>query len=633
MPHALGTLNRRRRRTGDATPKPRPILLFIVYGVFLVIVGVTATAQVVIASAHFATGSLNQTVGTDAKVVGGFVNEHLRESDLAAAAIEPSRVAELAAGLQAFISPRGILHAEVRRPDGVLVSGVDPGAPAPTSADWQAAVRGDVAVSLVAAGAPEGGPAGLPAPELLREYFPLERDGRVVGVVGIWRDGAPIAAALGGVRRDIVIVTLSAAIAAALVLYLVFRAAQTRISRQTVALVESTRRDPLTGTLNHGAVVERMNVATERLRAAGGGLGIALIDIDNFRNLNDTWGHAAGDEAILAVAEHVERHLPPDALVGRYGPDEFLVAVEGQAIGRLVDALDALRAALAGVDLRFGDSERLPITISAAVATYPDHGSSVTELLANAALTLREARASGGDTVRLTNPEHEGDAEARTFDVFQGLILAVDAKDRYTKRHSEDVARYALFLGRRLGLPDEELRAIRLAGLLHDVGKIGIPDQVLRKPGKLTDGEYAIVQQHVALGDAIVRDLPDLDAIRAGIRHHHERWDGNGYLHRLAGDDIPEIARILAVCDTFSAMTTSRPYRKALDLREALTRLGDAAGTQLEERLVAAFVQGIETDRDAPLPGDDGAGRLWLADFTLGSLAPSQSADAAVRVA
>ncbi len=181
----------------------------------------------------------------------------------------------------------------------------------------------------------------------------------------------------------------------------------------------------------------------------------------------------------------------------------------------------------------------------------------------------------------------------------------MDTKDRYTKRHSEDVARYATFLAERHGCAPELVATVRVAGLLHDVGKIGIPDAILRKPGALTEAEYDIVKQHVALGDLIVRDLPEVELVRAGVRHHHERWDGNGYLHRLAGEEIPLIARILAVADAFSAMTTTRPYRKALDVREALTRLGDAAGTQLDERLVITFVNGIETADDAPLPGSE----------------------------
>jgi diguanylate cyclase (GGDEF)-like protein len=601
--------------------KPRPILLFIVYGVFLVIVGVTATAQVIIASAHFSTSTLNHTVGTDAKIVGSFVNERLSPADLEGRPIDPAHARELRDGIAAFISRRGILRAEVRDPQGVVIaSDADVvGHGASRSPEWQKALAGDIAVSIVDAAASEAAPGDLGATTVLQEYFPLIREGRVAGVVGVWRDGGPIVSALGEVRRDVLVVTMTAAVAASVVLFMVFRSAQGRITKQTVALLDASRRDPLTGLLNHGAVTESLSASTERLREAGGGLGVALIDIDNFRNLNDTWGHRAGDDAILTVAGLLERHFPEDAVVGRYGPDEFLVAVEGKAIATLVDDIEWLRAALADVDLRFEDSERLPLTVSAAISTYPDHGESVTELLATTAVTLREAKTSGGDAIRLTGADPAASPEARTFDVFQGLILAVDAKDRYTKRHSEDVARYALFLAGRLGLPEDQLKTIRLAGLLHDVGKIGIPDEVLRKPGKLTDSEYAIVQQHVALGDSIVRDLPDLDAIRAGIRHHHERWDGRGYLHRLAGDDIPELGRLLAVCDTFSAMTTSRPYRKALDVREALTRLGDAAGTQLDERMVVAFIEGIERDPAAPLPGDEAPARLWVADADYGA--------------
>jgi HD-GYP domain-containing protein (c-di-GMP phosphodiesterase class II) len=148
--------------------------------------------------------------------------------------------------------------------------------------------------------------------------------------------------------------------------------------------------------------------------------------------------------------------------------------------------------------------------------------------------------------------------------------------------------------------------------LLHDVGKIGIPDNVLRKPGRLTEDEYGIVKQHVALGDSIVRNLENTEAIRAGVRHHHERWDGRGYLHALAGEDIPLIARILAIADTFSAMTTSRPYRKALTIEESLVRLADAAGTQLDESLVDTFIKGIEQAPDAPLPGVVPAVPLWV---------------------
>jgi diguanylate cyclase (GGDEF)-like protein len=392
---------------------------------------------------------------------------------------------------------------------------------------------------------------------------------------------------------------------------MVFRSAQGRISRQTAALLEATRRDPLTGLLNHGALVGELAQAVEQSRDAGGAIGVALLDLDGFRLLNDTYGHEAGDAALMTVVGLLDEEVPSDLVYGRYGPDEFLLLAGARQIADLGASVERVRVRLADLALQFDTSERLPLTVSVGICTYPEHGTSVTELLTIAATTLQEAKASGGDAIRYAGADLDRGGETRTFDVFQGLILAVDTKDRYTKRHSEDVARYAVFLARRAGVDEDTVQTIRVAGLLHDVGKIGVPDHILRKPGQLTDQEYAMVQQHVALGDMIVRDLPNIDLIRAGVRHHHERWDGNGYLHRLAGEDIPLIARILAVGDAFSAMTTTRPYRKALPIEEALRRLEDAAGTQLDERLVVTFVRGIQEEADAPLPGADGTARLW----------------------
>ena len=162
--------------------------------------------------------------------------------------------------------------------------------------------------------------------------------------------------------------------------------------------------------------------------------------------------------------------------------------------------------------------------------------------------------------------------------------------DRYTKRHSEDVARYGEFLGRRLGLDEDMLRTVRVAGLLHDVGKIGIPDVVLRKAGRLTAEEFEVVKQHVALGDLIVRDLPDLEAVRAGVRHHHERWDGGGYPDGLADEAIPLFARIVAVADAFDAMTTHRPYNRVLSAAEAAERLRAGAGVYWDPQIIAVFL-------------------------------------------
>ena len=366
----------------------------------------------------------------------------------------------------------------------------------------------------------------------------------------------------------------------------------------------------MTGTLNHGALVGVLAVAIEAARQSGQTLGIALLDIDNFRNLNETYGHPAGDQALAAVATLLDDELPGETQWGRYGPDEFLVIVASEGTIDLEPTIELLRTRLVDLSLQFDASERLPITVSAGICAFPVDGESVTTLLSTASRTLDEARASGGDSVRVARAALAPLEEAVRFDVLEGLIIAVDTKDHYTRRHSEDVARYGAFLAAQLGL-DEQVRSIVYrAGRLHDIGKIGVPDSILRKPGALTDSEYETVKQHVALGDLIVRELPDLEEIRAGIRHHHERWDGTGYLHRLAGDEIPQVARILAVCDAFSAMTTDRSYRKALSVDEALTRLEDASGSQLDERMVIAFVNGIRTVATAPMPGDEHGG-LW----------------------
>jgi diguanylate cyclase (GGDEF)-like protein len=599
--------------SGSAPRVRRPLLLVLVFGVFLAIIGITATAQAVMVSLNFSTSTMNTIVAGDAATVRAVLDDRVQLRDLdPSIGPTPAERAALEAELTALTRPADILLVELRRLDGTIVAASRPGlAGTATAPDAMAgAVAGTASAELLAATDAGAGTTDLGSPTILRELLPISSGGQVRAIIGIWRDAVPILDRLADVRRDVVAVTLTAGIVVSILLFLIFRSAQGRLTRQTAALVEASRRDPLTDSLNHGALVAHLAVEVERARETGTPLGVALVDIDNFRLLNDNHGHRAGDQALLAVAAELRRQLPESIVMGRYGPDEFLLIAPAAAVVELEPAVERVRSGLVVQELQFDTTERLPVTVSAGLVTYPEHGSSVTVLLATAASTLEEAKASGGDTVRVAGAAEATDPATSGFDVLQGLVLAVDTKDRYTKRHSDDVARYSVFLAERLGLEQEVIRTIHTAGLLHDVGKIGIPDSILRKPGKLTLAEYDVVKQHVALGDMIVRDLADIDLVRAGIRHHHERWDGDGYLDRLAGEAIPLIARILAVGDAFSAMTTTRPYRKALDLREALTRLEDAAGSQLDEDLVRLFVTGIETDADAPLPGVVGPVRI-----------------------
>ena len=443
----------------------------------------------------------------------------------------------------------------------------------------------------------------------------------------------------------VLLVTILATAVLAIVLYFIFRTADKRLKRQTRELLESTRRDALTGTLTHGAGGgSLLHLTGDGHRRHEGSLSLALVDIDNFRLLNEAHGHRAGDQVLRQVGDLLTSELPPDAIVGRFGPDEFLVIAPSALDAALGPSIARFRDRIGELAVRFGDSERLPVTGERGPLRLPGE-----RPLRNRAAVDGQRRALAGEDERRRPGPHrrkhrhpEAQTERASFDVLQGLVIAVDTKDRYTKRHSEDVARYALFLADQLNMPPEWRRTLHIAGLLHDIGKIGIPTRSCASPRPLSAEEYAIVKQHVALGNMIVRDLPHLDLVRAGIRYHHEQWDGAGYLEGLHGEEIPLAGRILAVADAFSAMTTSRPYRKALSMREALHRIEDAAGSQLDPELVGPFVRGMETSADAPIPGDDRLQlpRIWLPDAPPPATAPSgpsihaplwQAAGAAVR--
>jgi diguanylate cyclase (GGDEF)-like protein len=592
----------------DANPRRSPALLALVFGVFLFIIGVTATGQSILVSSHVTTQSLDAVVGADASLVRILVNGTLVPGDLDRATLTPARSAVLQTQLAVVVSRGNMLRIEVRTPDGALLFASDGLAKATTSSpDFARAAAGSTSASIEPTADPQFGTS-----QILTEALPITAGGTVHAVLAVTRDATPVLARIGATRQEIVALTLSAAVVVAIMLYLIFRSAHGRLRRQTLALVEATRRDPLTGTLNHGALVASLAGAIDAARVSGDAVEVGLVDVDNFRLLNDTHGHAAGDTALLALCRILRACAPEGSIVGRYGPDEFLVIAKPGTVAALRPALDQLRSELMQVSLQYGDSEQLPLTISAGMCAFPLDADSVTGLLSIAAMTLGEAKSSGGDAVRVAEGAGATPAFTKSFDILQGLVIAVDTKDRYTKRHSEDVARYADFLADRLGMGVELRQAIHVAGLLHDVGKIGIPDQILRKPARLTAEEMEAVQQHVALGYMIVRDVPQLELVKAGIRFHHERWDGHGYLDRLEGEQIPLIARLLSVADAFSAMTTTRPYRKGVSVDEGLVRLEDSVGTQLDEELVRAFVLGIRTAEDPPLPGMDvWRARIW----------------------
>jgi diguanylate cyclase (GGDEF)-like protein len=576
---------------------------------FFAIAGLTASGQAALVTADSSTTILNATVNADASAVGNLTSLYLRQSDLSSpVGLTAARQAALTAGLHSLTKQGGILHAALLDPRGIVLAsddGAGVGGFAPRNADWEKALAGGATAAIVPrseAGALEL----LPTEAVLREYLPitLSVGGQVYAVVVVWHDAAPILAHLDQIRLRVVLITAAAALLSALLLFFVFRAAQQRLSRQTLQLLEAARLDPLTETLNHGALVKVLTTRIEAAQTRHQEFALALLDLDSFGLLNNTYGHPAGDLVLTEVVRLLSEGVPATATFGRYGPDEFLIIGALDEAPALTDAVERLQTTMSKLSLQFQDSESLPVSFSGGLGFYPANGRSVTTLLSTLAVTLEEAKSSGGDSIRVAEAGGPLSGYAKSFNILEGLVIAVDTKDHYTRRHSEDVASYADFLAGRQNLDAGTCRAIKRAGVLHDVGKIGIPDAILRKPGRLSDEEYEILKQHVALGDAIVRDLPDLAIISAGIRYHHERWDGAGYLAGLAGEEIPLVARILAVADAFSAITTTRPYRKALSFEEALRRLEEAAGSQLDARLVESFVTGMREDADAPRPDE-----------------------------
>ncbi len=583
----------------------RPLLLPLVYVATLTLIGVSSAALAVLGSEHVRTTAIGTTVAGDEAAITEFVATELTTADLGSTPLDTERRANLDTSLARLANTHGYRVITLSRLDGSVLASAAGAQDAGDGAAMHQRVSGAQSTVDLSAAA-DGQP-------ILVETFPVTADGAVRMVVGIDRDARFVVSAVDEAWRDVVIVTGLAAIVLAVLLRTIFSAANARLRRQAEELVEGRRRDPLTGLINHGTAAARLSEILAEARDGRATVGIALVDIDNFRLLNETYGSSAGDEALLIVAKALRDQSGPWLELSRFGPDEFLAIAPAEVARQLPAAMQRVKEALDAASLQFEDSERLPLTVSAGVTYFPFHATGAIELLSMGTIALGEAKTAGGDRTVIADAwSSEPKASQSTFDVLQGLVVAIDNKDRYTKRHSEDVACYALFLASKLGLDEIELSVLRTAGLLHDIGKIGIPDDILRKPGRLSPYEYEIVKQHVALGDLIVRDLPEIDVVRAGVRHHHERWDGTGYVDKLAGADIPLVARILAVVDAFSAMTTTRPYRKALSVQQALDELRAAAGTQLDPELAAVFVDGIEHDPDAPMPGSDrnGAG-LW----------------------
>jgi len=393
------------------------------------------------------------------------------------------------------------------------------------------------------------------------------------------------------------------AIVAAIALAVLAVAGSVVRSAETRRLVSRSVTDPLTDLFNHRFFHERLDIEMGRAERAGGCVSVALMDIDEFNEVNNVYGHMVGDQLLKWVAERLTEGVRSCDTVCRLGGDEFGIIMPNAELLDAFEVCTRLQLVIGRRETSLGPAAK----VSIGLASYPVHASTREDLVRKADGALYWAKYHGrnqvvvydSEVVQALGPEErilkiEEQSYTRTV---EALAAAVDARDSYTRDHSHNVAGLARFLALEMGLSDRRVTLIEIAALLHDVGKIGVPDSVLRKPGPLTRDEVAQVREHPALGERILA-ATTFHEVLPWVLSHHERWDGTGYPQMLAGEDIPLEARILCICDAFDAMVSDRPYRPAMPREHALEELQLHAGTQFDPRLVDVFVAGLSRIED-----------------------------------
>ncbi len=348
--------------------------------------------------------------------------------------------------------------------------------------------------------------------------------------------------------------------------------------------------DPLTGLGNHRSFHERLQRELVQAETDGTSLALCLVDFDDLKSINDRFGHPVGDVVLGQVASRLRQ----GGEAFRLGGDEFAVLLPRQDERQATAVARSIVERVAALDVEGVG----PVTVSAGVATYPTHGSGRDELIRLADSALYWAKKDGKNRVHAyaaesmlrANLDQLADTPDRRaqYRAAESLAKAVDDRDAYAGSHSQRVGDYAARIARRLGADERAVELARLAGNLHDLGKLAIPEEILRKPSTLSDAERLMLERHPQIGFKMLESL-GAEPVAEWVLHHHERWDGAGYPNRLSGDQIPLGARIVFVADAYDAMTSERAYRSARDKQDALAELERCSGTQFDPAVVRAL--------------------------------------------
>jgi diguanylate cyclase (GGDEF)-like protein len=387
--------------------------------------------------------------------------------------------------------------------------------------------------------------------------------------------------------------------------------------------------DAVTGLLNHRAFIQRLDEKIAHCQRERSTCIMLFIDLDHFKEINDTWGHLAGDAVLHEIAQRLREEQRPEDVVARYGGEEFALLMVGPTLEEARARAEHLRQVIHATPCEWqhaGETKaRIFITASIGIAAYGPHGTQREELIEKADQAMYQAKLAGRDCVRIADEGKSALLRSRILppayassrnlyeqvenligydmnknlisaQALQALAVVMQVRDCTTSAHSSRLIWLAEETGRRLSVSDEELFLMRLGGLLHDIGKIGIPDSILNKPGPLNEEEWEIMRKHPVLGARILEEVGGFfRPLARVVIAHHERWDGYGYPRGLRGQEIPLAARVLGVADTYDAMVSRRPYKEPIPPAAAEAEIRRCSGTQFDPVVVQAFLATLKT--------------------------------------